>query len=366
MLTLKRKKFLINIRFLCFYVFWFTLLIGKGWGYSSVDSRFVKTLFCTIPLIFLKLILTNWTRTEFLRCVLINLLGIIVWRCSGSADILLTTVAITACKDIKLQTVFRLTVWIKGGLFVLRTTLAMFGIIENTTQSRMDLGLRTLRYGLGYGNPNIAHYTFMTVIMLLLLVYHNKMRLMHYILLYIYNLLIFSYTDSRTAVYITTLCIAVIYVMDKKRLEFFRKIMCFIGQYVFIIGMLLSFAIVILYDKIAFLQSLNTMSARFSTGYSTVLDNNLSLFGVPKLNSDLGYITTLYGSGIIVFVLFIFGMTALMIELKKRRRYVEILFFAIFSGYHIMANYNDSISMNPMLLYLVIVMFPKSADGALG
>lgn len=365
MLIKIRKNILINIGNSCFYFFWITLLVGKGWGYSSADDKFVGILLCTAPFILIKMALTNWNKAEFLWCIFLNFLGVVVWKCSGKADILLTMIAITACKDIRLSEIFKLTLIIKGGLFVLKSALAIFGIIENTTKSRMDLGLHTFRYGLGYGNPNIAHYTFMIVIMLVLLLYHRKMKLIHYAILLVYNIYIFSYTDSRTAVTVVALCIILAYLLDKKKAIYFQNILCFVGQYAYFFALMLSLFIVLLFEKITFLRTLNTMSARFSTGHSIVTKNKLSLFGLPNLNSDLGYITTLYGSGVLVFALFIIGMTLLMIRLKKRHKYIEILLFSMIAGYHIMSNYNDSIAMNPLLLYVVIVLFPRSADMAL-
>lgn len=366
---LMKRKILtvINIKNICFYIFWITLMLGKGWGLSSADSSFVRMLVCVIPFLGIKMILTKWNGiNELVWCALLNLLGIVVWICSGSADILLTMVAITACKDINLKKIFTLTLWVKGSMFVLRTTLALVGIVENETKTRADRGLDIIRYGLGYGHPNIAHYLFLSIIILALLLYHNKMKVWHYLSLLLYNLYLFSKTNSRTATYMVLLCIISIYLFDKYKAVLYKSILRFVGKYVYILAAGTSFIIVILFTKVEILRSLNTLSSRFSTGYRTVENNKLTLFGLKNINSDLGYITTLYSSGVIVFLLFVVGMTLLMKELIKRHRYIEILFFAILAGYHMMANYNDTITMNQLLLYLAVIIFPRSANYALG
>ena len=335
-------------------------MVGKGLGFTGRDSIFQIITFAALPFAALKLALSKWTRKELLVCIILNLIGVAVWIFSGDTSILLTTITVTACKDMDIYNIFKLSFWIRGIIFVVMTSLAIARKIDIQYRVRYFNGEIDVRYALGYDQPNAAHYTLFVVVVLALIAYHNRMKLYHYAALLAYNLFIFKYTDSRTGVSLTALVLILVYILDRWHVLTLRRLIERLGKYSYILATVGSFAICFLLATVPLLQSFETLSSRFATGTDVIRNNSLSLFGKPGIVTDFGYIAILYGNGIIVFALFITGMTLLFKMCQKYNMYVESAVMTVYAIYTLSEAYTGSVLMNLCLMFLACIIYPKS------
>ena len=343
------------------YIYWLILLIGKGLGFSSADEIFRNMVFIAIPFVAIKLLISKWTKKDLIICISFNVLGILIWFFSKDADILLTTLTITACKDENLYNLLKLSFWVKGIMFVIVTSLAILGVTDMQLDPRYySSSVFDVRYALGYGQPNTAQYTLFIIIVLAVLCYHKKMNIFHYSILLSYSIFIYQYTDSRTGIIMSVAFLLFTYYAERKSGFVLRSILKICGEYAYIIGAIISFTICFMFIKIPLLSSFGTLSSRFKTGTSTLLNNNISFFGIPNIETDFGYINILYGSGLIFFIVFLIGMTQLNKKFIKQNMYIETITLIIYAIYTLAESYSSSILMNVSLLFLTWAIFPKS------
>lgn len=335
-------------------------MIGKGLGLTSRDSIFRVITFAVIPFVAVRLATSRWTQKELMACIVLNLIGIAVLIFSGDTSILLTTITITACKDMDIYKIFKLSFWIRGITFVVMTSLAISRKIDIQYRVRYFNGEIDERYALGYDQPNAAHYALFVVVVLALIAYHNRMKLYHYAALLAYNLFIFKYTDSRTGVLLTAMVLILVYILDRWHVLTLRRLIERLGKYSYIAATAGSFIICFLFATVPFLQSFETLSSRFATGTEVIRNNSLSLFGKPGIVTDFGYIAILYGNGIIVFALFLIGMSLLLKMCQKYNMYVESAVMIVYAIYTLSEAYTSSVLMNLCLMLLACIIYPKS------
>lgn len=349
----------IQIGKICYYIFWIILLIGKGLGYSSTYSGFKNMVWIAVVFALIKMLFTSWDTRDKVICVALNTLGICVWYFSGDAAVLLTIISITSIVGINIYKLFKISFWIKAIFFFVRTSLAIFGVIDSQKIYRYISEVNEgARYGLGYGHPNSTHYTLFIIVALGIIVYRDKLKFTHYILISVYNYLVFIYTDSKTGFILTMLLIMGSYLFGSKKIELLQKVIDVIGDKAYIIATLISFMICLLIDKLSYLRELGTLTARFMTAVDTIKNFSITLFGNTNVITDFGYINILYGNGIIVFLLFIIMNTLTMRTLKKNNLYIELWVFVCYAIYTLSEAYTISILMNPLMVLFSVIIFP--------
>lgn len=349
---------------LFFYAFWGLLMFGKAFGLTSSDIIFQRLTWIAIAFVIVKLLLTTYSKRSFTTIAVLNIIGLLVWLFSGSTTVLLTTIAISSMENINFESVCRYSFWILAPLFFIRTTLAIVGILD--IQERYFYNANSdirIRYGLGYVHPNTAHFMLFIVFVLCVFTYKNRIKLYHFILMEIYNVFIYSYTNSRTGVIIITLFI----ILNILQLYKYPKIILYgilknIANKAFIFTSIASIVIAQLFWRIDLLRSWGTFSSRFSTAFSVMENNSITLFGVPGITTDFGMINFLYSDGLIFFILFVVGYYFL---LKRYNRQNDILFMiacCCYAIYCLAESYADSILMNITLLMFGEFIYNKKSS----
>jgi len=348
-------------RDICFYVFWIILLIGKGFGWDSSWYQFRYMTICAIPFAAIKLIYSKWTKKELITCILMNVVGLAVMYYTRSTDILLATITITACKDIDLYKLFKISFWIKAIMFVMTTEGAIAGRIYDQPSYRWHGGDEfELRYALGYGQPNATHFTLFIIIILGLLSYHHKMKLYHYLVFFAYNMYILQYTTSRTGMLMCTLALVLVFLMDRRKEIIIRNVIKYLGKYTYIIAAIISVVLTVLYGRVYFLYNLGTLSARFDTASRIMNAQRIPLFGIPNIDTDFGLMEILYGKGVIVFMFYVIVMTLVIRKHIKQKRYVEASICIMYAIYSLSESYNSSVLMNISLLFITEIIYSNN------
>lgn len=358
-----KMKYTIRLNNLCVYIFWGVLMVGKGLGLTSKYQEFRYITLLAFPFAAIKIICTRWTREDLIRSIFLGLTGVAVWLFSTQTDVLIAAVVIIACKDINIYKMFKLAFGVRATLFFARTSLAILGYLDMGYAPRYaSSGAYDVRYTLGYGQPNATHYELFVITILALLLWHNRMRLLHYLCLLGYNFFVFQYTDSRTGMVLITITLALVYLSDRKPGILLKKFIGYIGEYAYIAGAIFSLMGCILYKTWPAFRMLGTFSSRFQTGLWIISNKSFSLFGMQSVNTDLGIINILYGRGLIVFLAFLVAMTALMKIFNRRKMYTEEIIGIMYAVYTMMESYTASILMNMILLFMVWLCYPSSEN----
>jgi hypothetical protein len=312
--------------------------------------------------VFAKIILEKYTLRDICICALLNFLGILNWLSTGNATVLLTCIVITAAKDTDYMTILRTSLFIRGGLYIVRTSMAVIGLFdiqERLFVDEYDVSQLRIRYALGYGQPNATHFEFFVIVVLLVLVYGYRLKLWHYVAALLYNYFIFGYTDSRSGFLVTSIFIIMCYMISLKNSLGSVIFNCVkaISNKVFIITAVISAVGAILFFYVDVLQSWGTFSSRFMTSSYVITNNIINLFGNKDVKTDLGMINFLYGDGLIFFILFLAGYYILMKKHNNRDDAFLMVACCCYALYCITEAYADSILMNVTLLAFTEIVY---------
>lgn len=344
----------------CFYIFWFFLQVGKSLGYTSRHEEFTTLLLLGIPFAIARMILIKWDRESLLRCVLLNLLGIATALVSKTTTYLLSLFCITAVKDMDLKKIIKMALFVRGPIYIIRTTMAILGFADMEVSYRYANGaISVTRYALGYGHPNTTQFELFMLIMLLFYLYRERIRIWHYVVLLVYTYFMFDYTNSKTAFYLGVLFLCAAFVCLQRGKNIVRQIAAIISKKSWIVGATFTVIGCMLYLYVPSFRGLGTFSSRFLTATNIIRTRSLSLLGNPSISTDLGYVYVLYDGGIILAGLFFVGVNKLLKMHPIKSDIVLSLAFACFSIFNIMEAYTYSVLSNAMLLFLAYVIYPK-------
>ncbi len=355
------KTFPISITGASFYIFWTLLLVGKGLGMTSANPYMVKMTWVAVFFAVFKLCFTKWKKTEFIAMVILLSLGLVVFLKTLDAAALLTMMTICASKSVDLRQLFKYSFWLKAIMFVIITTLVIFNVIDSQPFIRYEGDVYTVRYGLGYGHPNAAHYTFFIICVLFFLTYRN-MKTIYFVLLECYNIFLFSFTVSRTGFLLTSLLILCNWAIKSKVVY---RLFCKFGNllsFIYVILAVLSFATPLFVNVIVSeYAGLGTALSRLKTGTAVVINNVISLFGNGGITTDYGFIFIGYQYGLIILIIYILGNTLLLRKFLKKHYLAEFFILVIYALYTMLESYSASILMNTSLLLLSLLLYSENS-----
>lgn len=349
-------KLKFNLKETCFYIFWFFLQLGKGLGLVASDKHFLLLVACGLPFAIGKLFLTKWTNRELLSCIAINLLGLATAIRSGTTTYLLSAFCITAVKDMDIKSVLKVNLYVRGPMFVLRTTMAILGYADMESYYRYENGIQTIRYALGYGNANTAQFELFMLIALAVYLYREKLLIYHYVIALFYSCFIFRYTDSRTPLVLTFVFVVGMFML---RYRCVSKLVAYWADKSWYVVGIASLLGCISYVYIPAFRELGTFSSRFLTAVVTITGNRVPLFGMPGITTDLGYVYILYSAGLIMSVLFFVGVSKVLRVKRLREDRVLLWAFICLAVFNMIEHYAYSVLSNGLLLYLSYAVYPR-------
>lgn len=353
-----KKRYYVKLQDLCFYIFWSALMISKGFAFKSFDQQAQTVVVLVAPFAVLKILMSHWNQQELIRSVGLCCLGIMIWLSSGKTDSLVMIISIVACKDVDIYKLFKLSFWIRGAFLVFKVLSALLGI-TGMQQVLNTRGVEDKRYAFGYGHPNAAHYELFVIVALAIIVWHERMKIAHYIFLCAGNLFLYYYTRSRTGMIVVFIVLLMAYEVSKKKIGLFKRIIATYGKYAYLISAAMSILICLILEWLPFFRLHGTFSSRFIDGQEALYNIPLSLFGKSISGIlDMGLIDMLIERGVIFFALFLYGMTLLLKLFSKHEMYAEEAVGVTYAIYSLMENAVNTVMMNVMPLFLVLVLYP--------
>ena len=359
-----------------YFVFFIILAVTKGFGFYEWQKVFILLI---IPAFFfglLKIFISKYTRRQRATVIALLILTAVVLYESGEVGILFVMFTILGMKNISVEKILRLGLWVWTVSTILLSVVSYF-MIEHTVY-RVDekLGLGYIfRWSLGFTHPNTLHTTYFALCAYIIYNLAERFKLKHFLLLMLGNIIIVFYSVSYTGfAFVTILLAGGIYVAVRPKFCLLEK---------FLVNLMLPF---FLFVSFAFplmifctpyagrIQHLNqVLSTRIYLAETFLKPECMSLFGVRMsylsqirsyLSIDNSYIWAFIHYGIIPFSLFTAAYFVLIFDYSRRQKTKEIVIIVCLlgAGYMEPLLFNTSFK-NISLLFLGELLF-RQKEGA--
>ena len=320
------------------------LSIVKGLGLYEGQKLFILLVVPALLCGGLKILLSSYTKRQWTALVLLLLLTGLVYVRSLEIGILFIMFMILGMKNISLQKVFRIALWVWSVCAVVLCLISFTRLEHTVYRVSQKLGLGYIfRWSLGFTHPNILHITYLTLCALILYELADRFNLRHLAILMFGNILVFLYSISYTGFAIVTILLfSGMYVKIRPRFCVFEKILV---NLVLPMILFISFALpFMLYDSrfAAPLIKLNELvNTRINIAHFFLVPECISLFGVKMsylaqtqyyLSIDSSYIWAFIHYGIIPFILLMLAYLVLIADCTRKQQTRELILIICFLG----------------------------------
>lgn len=150
-------------------------------------------------LLFIKILLTRYTKKEFFLLAPIAILALYNYTVSGNIYCVYTILVIACMKDVDYAALFKVLFYSTLGSVIFVGILSYFNI-GSPTQLTQDFGrgLVETRYCFGLYHPNIWHQAIGRCIIFACIGYHKQLNIIHLLILFVFNYFIYRMSVSRT------------------------------------------------------------------------------------------------------------------------------------------------------------------------
>lgn len=323
---------------LAYYIYFAVMLLAKGIGlYEGMPLYNACLLFAT-GVLFIKLVMDSYSLKEAVCMAALVLLGVLIWRNSGEKGPFLYILMIIGMKNIPVNRVFKLGLFVWGSSFVIQMLLALSGIRPGAFMAHDKLGLgHIMRWSLGYPHPNVLHISYVILIAFLLYVLHLEGRklVLATVLCFIGNLYIFMYSVSYTGVIFTVVyLVGHLYFNLRKHKTRLEEILI---QLIFPACVLFAAGGPLLFKGKLFALCDKVLNTRFSLSKRGMTEGEWSLLGNRQselraadgnFTLDCSYTYLLMFGGMLIFAVMCIGYFFLIRKYVKEQRNSELAIIA--------------------------------------
>lgn len=358
-----------------YYVFFIILAVTKGFGFYEWQKVFILLI---IPAFFfglLKILISKYTRRQRVTVTALLILTVVVLYKSGEAGIFFVMFTILGMKNISVEKIMRLGLWVWTVSTILLSVVSYF-MIEHTVY-RVDekLGLGYIfRWSLGFTHPNTLHTTYFALCAYIIYNLAEQFGFKHFLLLMLGNIIVAFYSVSYAGfAFVTILLAGGIYAAVRPKFCLLEKFLVNLALPFFLY---ISFALPLIiftsrYTR--YIQLLNQiLSTRIYLARTYLNPECMSLFGVRMsylsqiryyLSIDNSYIWAFIHYGIVPFALFTAAYFVLIFDYSRRQKTKEIVIIVCLlgAGYMEPLLFNTSFK-NISLLFLGEILF-RQKDG---
>ena len=365
----------LNSKETLYFSFFILLSVAKGLGLYEGQKLFALLVVPALICGFLKIILSSYTRRQWVTVLILLLITVIVYCQSLEPGILFIMFMILGMKDISLEKVFRLGLWVWTLCSVFLCAVSFFRIEHTVYRVSDKLGLGyIMRWSLGFTHPNTFHITYLALCAYIIHELADRYEFKHFILLMIGNVLVFFYSVSFTGFGIVTLLlIGEMYVTFRPRFNLLEKILV---NMILPLIIFVSFVLPLLlhvprYAEV--LQKLNALvNTRINVASNYLVPECMSLFGVRMsylaqiqsyLSIDSSYIWAFIHYGMIPFVLLMSAYVILIWNYSRAQKTRELVMIICFlaAGITEPLLFNTSFK-NITLLFLGQLLFGQNGE----
>lgn len=359
----------------CYFGFFILLSVAKGLGLYEEQKLFTLLVIPALICIILKLVLTSYTRRQRVVLLILLIITAVVYYESRELGILFVMFTILGMKDVSLDKVLRLGLWVWTLCSILLCIVSFFRIEHTVYRVADKLGLGyIMRWSLGFTHPNILHITYLALCAYILHELADRFGFRHFAWLMLGNVLVFFYSISYTGFGIVTLLlVGELYVTFRPRFSLFEKI---IANMILPAIIFVSFALPLMLHMPRFAESIQRLNllvnTRINIANRYLVPECMSLFGVKMsylaqiqsyLSIDSSYIWAFIHYGIIPFVLLMCAYLILIWNYSKEQKTRELVVVICFmvAGITEPLLFNTSFK-NVTLLFLGEFLFRQKGE----
>ena len=307
--------------------------------YESMLFRFTFALFG------IKIVTTKYSKKEWLCIVIVGAIAALSYLINERDETVRAVVFIASCKDIDLKKMLKMTLFVTAVgsviLFILSIT-GIYGAVSVTAdfgRGPTPEGSIETRYCFGMGHPNAFQGMLFMMSTLVIYLYADNMKLLHFIFLGVVNVIAYLFTDSNTSLLVMLLTIAGVVVMKYCKVLRENGIVYSLGSLLFIALVIFSAYGSKVGRSTSFMRTLDKMlNGRFQ--YAHLIEaaqlKNWKLFAdVANVEYfDQGFIRLFYWYGIVIGLLYVVMNLYLIWCAYKKKDYVlfvVVVAYAVFS-----------------------------------
>lgn len=310
-------------------------------------------------LLFCKILLTEYTKREWMFIISMTLLGVIAYFASGRGidTLFRASVLILASKGISGKRVF-LAVWTAVLIVFLGWGILSFmGERTLSMTQQFGRGENELRYCFGYSHPNTFHYAAWMLISIGIYLWHEKMKNYHYVLLLVFTVVITVLTRSRTGGILMLGTIVLFWLVSRAKKQYKW---CYGLSFVSVVVLLIFSAAPILFgykDNILVYanQLLNNRieMARAAVRFDRIIYTSAFSNPANEIHVDMGFVRVAYTYGMIPTILFVGCIFYLLLHAYRTKNQWNLVLLMMTVCYTAL----EAVQVNSGILYnFVIVM----------
>ena len=302
--------------------------------YESLIFRAAFLLFCV------KIAATKYSRAEYACILAIGGIAMLSYLINTRDESVRAVALIVACKDMDLRKILKLILAVTlagSAAIVILSLTGVYGAVSVTADFGRN-GIET-RYCFGMGHPNAFHCMVFMIISLVIYLYAQKMKIVHFAALFAVNFAVYYFTDSNTA-FIVLNAVLIGAVLMKHCAGLRESRIVYIGgALAFIVMAAFSTYGAFVGNGTAFMYKLDRLlNGRFE--YAYMCENaraiNWRLFAMPENQEyfDQGFIRLFYWYGIVIGMLYLGSNLCLIWYSYKKKDYmlfVLVLGYALFT-----------------------------------
>lgn len=372
----EKQSIISKIAYSCFYlgviIEVLMVLVDKSAYINPIEGRLFQLTFL---LFFIKVCLTRYTPKEYVTIFLFCVLGAVSYFVTDRNEVIRLVMFVAACKNVDMKRCLKLVFYLTLSGCILIILLSVTGIYGAVSLTQ-DYGRGSVetRYTLGMGHPNALHCMVWALTTLLLYLYGEKMKIYHYVVVFLINVGFFLLTDSKTSLLVSIFTIVLAYMAAGKKYFLISKLSAIIGivTTVFSVGIsvIIAGSAYRVYDYIwnldrrpftMFLVKLNDLlngRIRILVG-STMFEGTMQtwrLFSRPENNYyfDMGWVRLFYWYGILPACIFIAVMLLVMLYCYSKKHYMSIMLITSFAIYTVIEAHGISVYLARNYVFFLI------------
>lgn len=322
-------------------------------------------------LLLAKVILTRYTKKEFLILAPFTVLALYNYSLSGNIYCVYTILVIACMKDVDYSVLFK-TLFYSTLAAVVFVGILSFWEIGSPTQVTQDFGrgLVETRYCFGLHHPNIWHQAIGRCIIFACIGYYKQLNIIHLLMLFVFNYFIYTMSVSRTGLIAVSvfLILTIFYKYLGKFMHTLLVKICAIGCMLGVYGIYIYFTYKLTGEYHLRAELFNW---KIATGRLRQAVDFLSTHPIKLLSSrfpddgtlfDCGFFRLFYECGYLWTGIFFIVLFALVILALKKNWDVIIpvcVYFIFYSLYEF--NPVTRPTYNIVVFFLPLLIFSSSA-----
>ncbi|NLL77123.1 MAG: hypothetical protein GX235_07735 [Clostridiales bacterium] len=348
------------------------VIIDKSNYTNPIEGQLFRVTFLLASM---KVLLTKYTKKEWLVLIAFGLLGLVSYKLTGRNEILRIVVFVAACKNVDMKRLLKLVFYMTLSGCMLLILLSVSGIYGRLAlEADFGRGYVQTRYCLGIGHPNALHCMFLMLAALGLYLYNDKMRWYYYIILFLLNYGLFVLTDSNTGFLMSTCVIAGAFIV--RYWKGLRKQLWAYGAGVAVLLFCVVFSVLVADSRVAkpenywfasrwVAEAETHLNGRIMDLYYGSIDREgttatWSLFSVPENHYyfDMGFVRLFYWYGIIPAIIYTVLQVLLIRQFYKKKDAMGLVVITVFAVYTVVEAHLVSvyIGRNYILFFMGMYM----------